>query len=217
LLRSDQVRARDTPHRQQQMQEDMPKQRTTGTPGAPAWGAKTVLTAAILFGLFACAAPPPPPEPAAAAPAPAPQIVNLPQPETPPAAQPSERDCLAEAIYFEGRSEPRDARIAIAHVVLNRAADEKHAGHACEVIREGEANGRGKCQFSWRCDGLADKPREMEAWAEAQTLAAEVLEGKHKDPTNGALWFHHTRIADPPWAAKLRRTAQLGEHVFYAR
>lgn len=180
------------------------------------WIAKTSATTLIVLGLFACAAPPPP-EPSVALPTPPPPVASLPQPEPPPPAQPSERDCLAEAIYFEGRSEPKDARVAIAHVVLNRAADEKHAGHVCEVISEGEGRGKGKCQFSWRCDGLADKPREMDAWAAAQQLAGEVLEGKHKDPTQGALWFHHTRVVDPPWTAKLKRTAQLGEHVFYAR
>lgn len=197
----------------------MTDQRTTGEyrKSAKSWPARIVAAALLSFGLFACAAPLPPERTVSLPPPPPPVMASLPQPEPPPAAEPNERDCLAEAIYFEGRSEPKDARIAIAHVVLNRAADEKHAGHVCEVIREGEERGRGKCQFSWRCDGLADKPREMEAWAQAQALAAEVLEGKHKDPTNGALWFHHTKVADPPWTATLKRTAQLGEHVFYAR
>lgn len=127
---------------------------------------------------------------------------------------PAERDCLAEAVYFEARSEPRAGRIAVAHVVLNRAASDGHPDRVCEVIREGENRGRGRCQFSWRCDGLADIPRDRRAWADAQELATEVLLGHHPDPTQGAL-FYHTVAVNPAWAPKLQRVARIGTHVFY--
>lgn len=127
---------------------------------------------------------------------------------------PAERDCLAEAVYFEARSEPVAGRIAVAHVVLNRAASDGHPNRVCEVIREGENRGRGRCQFSWRCDGLADIPRDKRAWAEAQELATEVMLGHHPDPTRGAL-FYHTVAVNPAWAPKLQRVAQIGAHVFY--
>lgn len=127
---------------------------------------------------------------------------------------PAERDCLAEAVYFEARSEPVAGRIAVAHVVLNRAASDGHPNRVCEVIREGEARGRGRCQFSWRCDGLADIPRDKRAWTEAQDIAAEVLLGHHPDPTRGAL-FYHTVAVNPAWAPKLQRVARIGTHVFY--
>lgn len=127
---------------------------------------------------------------------------------------PAERDCLAEAVYFEARSEPRTGQVAVAHVVLNRAASEGHPNRVCEVIREGENRGRGRCQFSWRCDGLADIPRDKRAWAEAQALAVEVMLGHEPDPTRGALFYHTVKVK-PAWAPKLERVAQIGTHVFY--
>jgi N-acetylmuramoyl-L-alanine amidase len=158
--------------------------------------------------------PPPSYDLATAAPSPA----SIPQrPASPaPAVAQSERDCLAEAIYFEGRGEEREGQLAIAHVVLNRAAANGFPGHACDVIRDGEDQGQGRCQFSWRCDGKADTPTDAAAWEEAQRLAAIVLQGETTDPTQGALFFHNTKV-QPDWTAKLRRTVAIGGHVYYAK
>ncbi len=128
----------------------------------------------------------------------------------------ADRDCLAEAVYFEARNEPRAGRIAVAHVVLNRATSARYAGSVCEVIRQGENRGRGRCQFSWRCDGLADVPREPAAWADAKAVADEVLEGRDVDPTHGALYYHANYVK-PDWAPKLKRTTTIGKHIYYTR
>jgi spore germination cell wall hydrolase CwlJ-like protein len=127
---------------------------------------------------------------------------------------PAERDCLAEAVYFEARSEPRAGRLAVAHVVMNRVGSDRYADDVCQVIRQGEQYGRGKCQFSWRCDGLADIPRNMTAWADARAVAEEVLEGGSPDLTHGALFYHATSVK-PAWAPRLRRTARIGQHIYY--
>ena len=129
---------------------------------------------------------------------------------------PTERDCLAQAVYFEARSEPKVGQVAVAHVVLNRAASDGHPDRVCEVIREGEDRGRGRCQFSWRCDGLADIPRDMRAWEEAKGVAEEVMLGREPDPTRGAMFYHTVKV-QPAWAPKLQRVAQIGTHVFYLR
>jgi len=129
---------------------------------------------------------------------------------------PGERDCLAEAVYFEARSEPKIGQVAVAHVVLNRAASEGHSDRVCEVIREGENLGRGRCQFSWRCDGLADIPRDKRAWEGAKEVAEEVMLGREPDPTRGAQFYHTVKV-QPAWAPKLQRVAQIGTHVFYLR
>jgi N-acetylmuramoyl-L-alanine amidase len=129
---------------------------------------------------------------------------------------PVARDCLAEAVYFESRGEPRDGQIAVAHVVMNRVAHHAYPAHVCEVIREGEELGKGRCQFHWRCDGRPDEPTEEAAWQEAQSVAEEVLAGSVPDPTQGALFFHAAHVR-PYWASKFRRTARIGSHVYYAR
>ena len=170
-----------------------------------------VVVAGVLAVLAACETgekPPPSYDLATVTPPTAPTV----QPPTPQ----SDRDCLAEAIYFEGRGEQREGQLAIAHVVLNRAAAKGTPKGACDVIREGEELGKGKCQFSWRCDGKSDHPTENAAWSEAQQLADVVLKGETNDPTHGALYFHHTKV-QPDWSAKLRRTAEIGNHIYYAK
>ena len=84
------------------------------------------------------------------------------------------------------------------------------------VIREGEELGKGKCQFHWRCDDKPDVPSEYAAWQDAQSLADEVLAGNVPDPTNGALFFHAAHLS-PQWTSRLRRTARIGAHVYYAQ
>ncbi|WP_119419570.1 cell wall hydrolase [Desertibaculum subflavum] len=132
------------------------------------------------------------------------------------AVDPAERDCLAEAIYFESRGEPRDGQIAVAHVVLNRVASKAYPARICSVIGEGEELGKGRCQFHWRCDGKPDVPGEYAAWLDAQALAEEVLAGNIPDPTRGALFFHAVHVS-PEWASRLRRTALIGSHIYYAK
>jgi N-acetylmuramoyl-L-alanine amidase len=100
--------------------------------------------------------------------------------------------------------------------VLNRVASKAHPARVCSVIREGEELGKGRCQFHWRCDDKPDVPREYAAWLDAQTLADEVLAGGMPDPTGGALFFHAVHVS-PQWVSRLRRTTQIGSHVYYAK
>ena len=102
------------------------------------------------------------------------------------------------------------------HVVLNRAAHASFPGRICGVIRQGEELGKGRCQFHWRCDDKPDVPSEYAAWQEAQSLAEEVLSGGVPDPTRGALFFHAAHVT-PQWASRLRRTAFIGSHIYYAK
>ena len=77
-------------------------------------------------------------------------------------------NCLALNIYFEARSEPLDGKLAVGHVVLNRAADKRYPNKICEVVKQGGEKRRNKCQFSWWCDGRSDRPRDLQAWKESQ-------------------------------------------------
>ena len=64
--------------------------------------------------------------------------------------------CLAQAIYFEARSEPLSGWAAVADVVINRALDARYPATICGVVFQGEYR-RHKCQFSFACDGLSDR------------------------------------------------------------
>lgn len=128
----------------------------------------------------------------------------------PPDSDSAQRDCLALALYWEARGEGERGMRAVGSVVLNRVDDERFPATVCRVVKQGgEAP---PCQFSWWCDGKSDRPRSPKQWAAAQAIADKLLDGKSKDPTRGALFFHNTSI-DPNWP--YRRTVRIGNHVFY--
>src|SRR4030095_3207335 len=54
--------------------------------------------------------------------------------------------CLAGAVYFEARGEPIEGQLAVAEVVLNRAASGEYPSSICEVVMQ-------PAQFSFVRDG----------------------------------------------------------------
>jgi spore germination cell wall hydrolase CwlJ-like protein len=127
------------------------------------------------------------------------------------AQSPEALRCLAEAVYFESRAEPRNGQIAVAEVVMNRVRSPRFPKTVCAVVYQG-ANQR-VCQFSWACDGKADRPHGR-AWTNAQDVARMVLAGRAPKLTDGATHFHATRVR-PNWSRVYTLTAQIGNHVFY--
>ena len=63
-----------------------------------------------------------------------------------------EQRCLAQAVYFEARSEPEEGQAAVAQVVLNRAMSGLYPGSVCGVVFQNQER-RDACQFSFACDG----------------------------------------------------------------
>lgn len=125
----------------------------------------------------------------------------------------SERQCMAEAIYYEARSEPLSGQKAVGEVVMNRAASKHFPNSVCGVVYQGSARKTG-CQFSFTCDGSMDKAPKGKAWDRAQSLADYVLTGAHKPMTRRATHYHTTQI-DPHWADTLKPTRTIGSHAFY--
>ena len=130
------------------------------------------------------------------------------------AVDPVQLECLALTIYFEARSQPLEEQSAVAHVAVNRAGHPEFPDSLCAVIKQGGQARRGRCQFSWYCDGRDNTPRETEAWQAALKRAEAVLEGESEDPTGGAIFFHHKRVR-PKWSSVKERTREIGKHVFY--
>lgn len=126
----------------------------------------------------------------------------------------AERRCLALNVYHEARGEPPSGQLAVAHVVLNRVADEQFPDSICEVVHQGGETLRGGCHFSWWCDGRSDEPADRRAWRRSRAVAEQALSGRSVDPTGGALYYHATWVS-PYWAAELQRGATIGRHVFY--
>ena len=50
--------------------------------------------------------------------------------------------CMSYAIYFESRSEPIVAQLAVAQVIMNRVDDHRFPNTVCEVVTDG-------LRYSW--------------------------------------------------------------------
>jgi spore germination cell wall hydrolase CwlJ-like protein len=126
----------------------------------------------------------------------------------------AERRCLAEAIYYEARSEPRLGQAAVADVVLNRVADRRYPDTICAVVYQGAMQrGRG-CQFSFTCDGSMRARKNARRWAESEELAGAILAGLRAPVSRNATHYHAVYVS-PDWSKTLTPTAAIGLHRFY--
>lgn len=124
-----------------------------------------------------------------------------------------EIQCLALTIYYEARGEPQIGKLAVGHVVMNRARSGAFPGDVCDVVRDGGQR-RNRCQFSWYCDGISDRPRDAAALRNSLQLARAIYDGCTADPSDGALFFHATSVR-PAWRKWAGRGVRIGGHMFY--
>jgi spore germination cell wall hydrolase CwlJ-like protein len=124
--------------------------------------------------------------------------------------------CLAEAIYFEARSEPEEGQIAVAQVVLNRLKNPAYPGTVCDVVYQ-NSDQRHRCQFSFACDGLPERINEPRAWQRAQALARKIVDDEKNLYISavGAATHYHAAYVKPSWAGDMRKVDAIGTHVFY--
>lgn len=124
-----------------------------------------------------------------------------------------ERECLANAIYFEARGESRRGQIAVAQVVLNRVRSPDYPDTICNVVYQ-NSHKKG-CQFSFACDGIPDTITEKAAWARAQAIAEEFTSGRLLLTEVAGATHYHARYVSPKWAPEMQRLARIGQHIFY--
>ena len=122
----------------------------------------------------------------------------------------AEVGCLAGAIYFEARGEPLEGQLAVAEVVMNRAASGEYPASICAVVKQ-------PAQFSFVRGGLFPPIDENSgAWRTAVAVA-HIADDKLADNLGpDVLWYHADYIA-PAWSRRLARVTQIGAHVFYRR
>ncbi|BDV39010.1 hypothetical protein DSM21852_22630 [Methylocystis bryophila] len=126
----------------------------------------------------------------------------------------SEKRCLAEAVYFEARSEPVEGQAAVAQVVLNRVSSGLYPPSICGVVYQGRRHYMG-CQFSFACEGKSLRITEPESWSTAVRVADEVLAGQTYLSQVGRSTHYHADYVRPYWAHTLLRMEKIGHHVFY--
>lgn len=121
--------------------------------------------------------------------------------------------CLTEALYFEARGEPVLGQVAVAEVIMNRVASDRFPSTLCGVINQGTGK-RYQCQFSYTCDGLAERISEPAAYARMGKVARLVMDGAAPSLTDGATHYH-TNAVRPKWAKVYTKTKRIGVHIFY--
>lgn len=111
-------------------------------------------------------------------------------------------NCIARNAYHEARGEGEKGMLGTIFVVLNRTKDSRFPSTPCKVIAQ-------KNQFVWYGRGKTIK--EPKEYDKAKQLVHEVLGGKHKDVTCGAIYFnaHHKS----PKNSKF--TVRIGNHSFF--
>lgn len=121
--------------------------------------------------------------------------------------------CLAEAVYYEARSESLFGQIGVAEVISNRVRDHRFPNTICEVVYQGATRTTG-CQFTFTCDGALSRAPKGWRWEQAQSIAAHVIMDLNELQTAGATHYHATYV-DPVWNSGLIRTTRIGRHIFY--
>jgi spore germination cell wall hydrolase CwlJ-like protein len=123
--------------------------------------------------------------------------------------QDSEQECLVKAIYFEARSESLEGQLAVAEVILNRAASGIYPSTICGVVTQ-------PAQFSFIRGGRFPTPdRDSEGWRRALAIADIARKQLADTVPQNVLWYHATYVA-PSWGRRLTRVAQIGTHIFYS-
>lgn len=126
-----------------------------------------------------------------------------------------EKDCLATAVYFEARGESAKGQRAVAEVILARTRVPGRPKTICGVVYEGSKRRTG-CQFSFTCDGIADRVRSHDAWRQATRIATNVMRtGGRLNAVAGGATFYHADYVSPGWASRMVKVAEIGQHVFY--
>lgn len=122
--------------------------------------------------------------------------------------------CLANAVYFESRSEPVRGQIAVAQVVLNRAFSGYYPNDICGVVYQG-ANRHLSCQFTFACDGIPDVVTDADSWERARRISRAALDGKLWLNEVGKATHYHALYVNPYWVRSMRRLHRIGLHSFY--
>ena len=115
--------------------------------------------------------------------------------------------CLATAVYFESRGEPIEGQLAVADVVINRAASGRYPSDWCGVVKQ-------KAQFSFVRNGQFPGIYDMAAWQTAVGVARTAMLNLAREVPNDVLWYHADYVA-PNWRHGLQQVEQIGAHIFY--
>jgi spore germination cell wall hydrolase CwlJ-like protein len=99
--------------------------------------------------------------------------------------------------------------LAVAQVVLNRAASGRYPAGLCDVIKQ-------HAQFSFIRKGeIPAANKNSAAWRKAVAIAHIARDKLASEVAPNILWYHASYVA-PKWRRRLTREAKIGLHIFYS-
>jgi N-acetylmuramoyl-L-alanine amidase len=119
-----------------------------------------------------------------------------------------EANCIATAVYFEARGESVEGQLAVARVVMNRAASGQYPASWCAVVKQ-------PAQFSFVRHGAFPAVKTASAaWARAQGITRLAMANVVPSLSTDVLWYHANYVA-PSWGRRLNVDQKIGAHIFY--
>ena len=121
-----------------------------------------------------------------------------------------EANCIAVAVYHEARGESLEGQVAVAKVIMNRAASGKYPTSWCGVVKQ-------PWQFSFVNPRSGQYPSVDEAsaaWRKALGVTRLAVANAVQTVPTDCLWYHADYVA-PSWGRRLTKVNKIGAHIFY--
>ena len=119
-------------------------------------------------------------------------------------------NCIAVAVYFEARGEALEGQLAVARVIMNRAASGRYPPSWCATVKQ-------PWQFSFVNPRTGQYPAvnvNSAAWRKAQAITRLAIANVVPSLSNDVLWYHADYVA-PSWGRRLSFVSKIGTHIFY--
>ena len=121
-----------------------------------------------------------------------------------------EAHCIAVAVYHEARGESLQGQLAVARVIMNRAASGKYPTTWCGTVKQ-------PWQFSFvnpRTGVMPGVDQSSAAWRKALGVTRLATANAVPVLSTDVLWYHADYVA-PSWGRRLTRVEKIGTHIFY--
>jgi N-acetylmuramoyl-L-alanine amidase len=118
--------------------------------------------------------------------------------------------CIAVAVYHEARGESLEGQLAVARVIMNRAASGKYPTSWCGTVKQ-------PWQFSFVNPRTGVYPSIDEAsasWKKALGVTRLAVANAVQTLPQDVLWYHADYVA-PGWGKRLTKVEKIGTHIFY--
>ena len=117
-------------------------------------------------------------------------------------------NCIAVAVYHEARGESLEGQLAVAKVIMNRAASGQYPTSWCGVVKQ-------PWQFSFVRNGqFPHVDMQSGAWRKALGVTRLAVSNAIPTLSSDVLWYHADYVA-PGWGRRLTRVEKIGAHIFY--